>query len=145
MTERTLAVELFLAAARTMSFLDAGRELGLSRGSVSRLIGRLEREIGVSLVIRDAAKLSFTNEGKRLLSRLKGAPDSAARSLSMVTDDQILAGPLHVVVSGGLPAGEIVPHLAPFLAMHPSLKVELKIHEELDVQVLEKCDCATCT
>jgi len=52
MSDRLLALRLFARVARTGSFSRAGRELGLSQPSASRIAAALEREVGAALLTR---------------------------------------------------------------------------------------------
>ena len=52
MNDRLSALRLFARAARVGNFSSAGRELGLSQPSASRLIAALEEEVGATLFSR---------------------------------------------------------------------------------------------
>ena len=52
MRDRLAALRLFTRVARTGSFSRAGRELGYSQPSASRVVAELERELGTALLAR---------------------------------------------------------------------------------------------
>ena len=57
MSDRWQELAVFVRAAESGSFSRAGRELGLSQPSVSRIIGELEARLGVTLLLRTTRKL----------------------------------------------------------------------------------------
>ena len=82
----TAALEAFVAAARTLSFKRAARELHLSPAALGRRIAGLEDELGVRLFWRDNPGLALTPAGRAylrevapLLERLRQASSRIAR------------------------------------------------------------------
>ena len=59
--------KVFHAAAEAGSFTHAGEPLGLAQSAVSRQVGALEQELGVSLFHRHARGLILTEQGELLL------------------------------------------------------------------------------
>ncbi len=60
-------LRVFQAAARTLSFTAAGRELSLSQSTVSLHIKQLEHEFGCQLFLRSKKKVALSNAGRTLL------------------------------------------------------------------------------
>src|SRR6185369_11237688 len=58
------AIEAFAAAARTLSFTDAARELNLTASAVSRRVAHLEHTLGVALFHRVTRGLRLTAAGE---------------------------------------------------------------------------------
>ncbi|OSN02568.1 hypothetical protein AU490_01200 [Lonsdalea populi] len=54
----------FLAVARTLHFGKAAEELGMAQPHLSRVIARLEAELGTSLFLRTSRKVQLTNAGE---------------------------------------------------------------------------------
>src|SRR5207244_12823953 len=71
MTDRIVALRLFVRVARAGSFSRAARELGLSQPSASRIVATLEKEIGASLFTRSTRALSLTEAGAEYLARVE--------------------------------------------------------------------------
>src|SRR5215468_8768675 len=71
MNDRLSALKLFARAARVGNFSRAGRELGLSQPSASRLIAALEEEIGATLFIRTTRAVTLTEAGATYLMRVE--------------------------------------------------------------------------
>ena len=62
MNDRLSALRLFARAARVGNFSCAGRELGLSRPSASRLIAALEEEVDATLFSRTTRAVTLTED-----------------------------------------------------------------------------------
>jgi DNA-binding transcriptional LysR family regulator len=71
MSDRLLALRLFARIARTGSFSRAGRELGLSQPSASRIASELERQVGAALMTRTTRGLTLTEAGSDYLARIE--------------------------------------------------------------------------
>lgn len=61
------ALETFIAVADSGSFSGAGRKLGISAPSVTRVIGELEADLGVLLLHRTTRAVSLTDPGQTYL------------------------------------------------------------------------------
>jgi len=135
-------LSVFTRVAESGSFSRAGRELGLSQPSVSRIIGELEARLGVTLLLRTTRRITVTDSGalfleraREILSQIEDAED-AARGLDSLRGIIRLAIP---VVYG---TREIIPRLPKFLAMHPLLRVEMSVVDARQDLVAEGADVA---
>jgi DNA-binding transcriptional LysR family regulator len=119
-------LELLAAVARHGSFRRAALEAGISPSSATERIRALEDRVGTRLLNRTTRSVRPTEAGASLLARLGPALGEIAAALDA-------AGEAGAAVSGTLrinappPAAELVlaPLLAPFLARHPRVVVEL--------------------
>ena len=71
MNDRLSALKPFARAARVGNFSSAGRELGLSQPSASRLIAALEEEVGATLFSRTTRAVTLTEAGATYLMRVE--------------------------------------------------------------------------
>jgi hypothetical protein len=71
MNDRLSALKLFARAARVGNFSSAGRELGWSQPSASRLIAALEKEVGATLFSRTTRAVTLTEAGETYLMRVE--------------------------------------------------------------------------
>ena len=71
MTGRLLALRAFVRTAHSGSFSRAGRDLGLSQPSVSRILAQLEKEVGAALLIRTTRAVTLTDAGADYLARVE--------------------------------------------------------------------------
>ena len=76
-------LKCFLAAANCENFSRAAEEVHISQSSISKVIGRLEEELGVRLVERDNRFIALTKAGAVLREEaehlLSAASAAAAR------------------------------------------------------------------
>src|SRR5712672_1118391 len=143
MSDRLQELAVFVRAAESGSFSRAGRELGLSQPSVSRLIvGDLGARLGVTLLLRSTRRITVTDAGalfldraREILAEIEDAED-AARGLDSLRGIIRLAIP---VVYG---TRAIIPRLPKFLSAHPLLRVELSVADERQDLAAEGADIA---
>lgn len=64
-------IRTFVAVAEAQSVQEAGNRLGLTQSAVSRLIQRLEAELGVILFDRQTKPLALTRDGERALAHAR--------------------------------------------------------------------------
>jgi DNA-binding transcriptional LysR family regulator len=142
MSDRLQEFRVFVRAAESGSFSRAGRELGLSQPSVSRIVGELEARLGVTLLLRSTRRITVTDAGslfldraREILANIEDAED-AARGLDS------LRGTIRLVIPIMYGTREIIPRLAKFLGLHPLLRVELSVADERQDLVAEGADVA---
>jgi DNA-binding transcriptional LysR family regulator len=142
MSDHLQELTVFVRAAESGSFSRAGRELGLSQPSVSRIIGELETRLGVKLLLRTTRRITVTDAGalflvraREILADIEDAED-AARGIDSLRGTVRLAMP---VIYG---TRQVIPRLPKFLALHPLLRVELSVVDERQDLVAEGADIA---
>ncbi|MBN3762394.1 LysR family transcriptional regulator [Burkholderia sp. Ac-20365] len=67
--DRFGSLNVFVRAAETRSFTEAGRQLGISASAVGKAISRLETRLGARLFHRSTRSITLTNEGALFLTR----------------------------------------------------------------------------
>ncbi len=134
---------VFARVSETGSFVRAAEELGLSKATVSKMVARLERRLGVPLMQRTSRRLSLTEAGRRsaaiaqrLLAEAQGleaaAMAEAATPLGLVR----LAAPM----SFGL--AYLAPVLPEFMAAHPLVSVDLRLSDAMEDLIGGRFDAA---
>jgi DNA-binding transcriptional LysR family regulator len=142
MTDRLQALRIFARVARRGSLSRAGRELGLSQPSVSRIVATLEREVGASLVLRTTRAVTLTEAGEDYLARVEPIlaaleeADFAARGAGE------LRGVLRLAMSSSFGVREVIPRLPGFLDRHSALRIEFGISDAHQDLVTEGMDVA---
>jgi DNA-binding transcriptional LysR family regulator len=118
-------IAAYLAVCRTGSLSGAARALGLAQPTVRRQVERLERELG-PLFLRSAAGLVPTASGAAL-QRDAEAMESAAAAFrrAAASDAGGMEGTVRLTVSEMFGAEVLPGLLAPVLAAHPGLAVEV--------------------
>jgi DNA-binding transcriptional LysR family regulator len=119
-------LEYFLACCETRSFTAAARQAHIVQSAMSSAIGRLERDLGVSLFDRSATPIAVTEQGEalrlaaqRVLEGVQAARDqvlavSGRTRGTVVLGSTLNTGPLDLVsILSGLRARypEVVIHL----------------------------------
>ncbi|HEU0036153.1 MAG TPA: LysR family transcriptional regulator [Kofleriaceae bacterium] len=113
----------FLATAEARSFSQAARTLGVTVSAVSKMVAKLEAELGVRLLHRTSRRVTLTTEGEAFLPLCREAVERARAARNTVaTSHRAPRGLLRV--SMPLPLGPVVlPALPRLLAPHPGLAV----------------------
>ncbi|MCH1919633.1 LysR family transcriptional regulator [Shewanella sp. A3A] len=130
-TDRTAEMETFLSVACSGSLSAAARELQLTPSAVSRMMTRLEKRLGVRLIVRSTRSLRLTSEGESYAL--------AARRILKDLDDAELT-----IANRGSPSGKIkvttatahsrltiVPLLKEFLQRYPDITLEIDVSDQL--------------
>ncbi|MEZ5316654.1 MAG: LysR family transcriptional regulator [Vicinamibacterales bacterium] len=119
-------LRVFAAVAGERSFSRAAHKLGRTQPAVSQAIRRLEDEAGERLIDRSARDGTLTDAGDVLLGyatrllRLADEAGAAVSDLRSVRAGRVVIG----ANEGGVHA--VLPHIAAFSAVHPSVHVEVR-------------------
>ncbi|QLL64239.1 LysR family transcriptional regulator (plasmid) [Sinorhizobium mexicanum] len=140
MNDRLAALKLFARAGRVGNFSSAGRELGLSQPSASRLIAALEAEVGATLFSRTTRAVTLTEAGATYLTRV----EAILAALDEADHEARGTGELRGVLRVGTPISfglrEIIPRLPAFIKQHPALKIDLLVTDRYPDLVTEGID-----
>jgi DNA-binding transcriptional LysR family regulator len=132
-------VRTFLVAARTGSFAAAARSLGVAPSVVSKRIGQLEHEFGVTLFHRSTRQMVLTVDGSRMLPTCQ----NLVAQFDELLDDEpkdAFRGHLRIDAPGTVTSRIFGPIFSDFLALHPALSLDLRLVDRLDDRVDEDCD-----
>jgi DNA-binding transcriptional LysR family regulator len=99
MIDRFLALQLFIRVARTGSFSVAGRDVGLSQPSASRIVAALEKDVGVALFTRTTRGVTLTEAGSDYLLRAEAILTALEEANHAARGTGELRGLLRVAVS----------------------------------------------
>jgi LysR family glycine cleavage system transcriptional activator len=123
-------LKVFLAAARQLSFTQAGEELHITTGAVSQQIKLLESWLGFRLFRRLPRRIELTDEGKRLLAAVQ--PAYAAVDLTI---NRLRGGSLSGVVRlRSLPsflATWLVPRLPKLMRRYPAIELQVEAEDSI--------------
>lgn len=129
------AVRTFVAICETGNFRRAAARVHRSPSAVSLQVGKLEEQLGVRLLHRDARRVHLTHQGEILLGfarRLVGISDEAMA----VFHGSPLSGCLRIAAPHDLGV-TMVPRLLRRLAeTHPRIRVDVRLDSSETVQRL---------
>src|SRR5689334_7251999 len=121
---------MFVAVLDTGSFSAAAQRLGTSSGQASKLVSRLEADLGVQLIKRTTRALSPTEVGYAYYERMKGllqdfdALEAAVRNASGAPTGRIrLTAPLSF---GTL---RLTPVLLQFAQSFPDIQIDVSFSD----------------
>ena len=132
----------FLAVADTLQFTAAARRLGLSQSTVSEHVGRLERAVGRSLLLRSTRSVELTADGTVMVGLARDILAVHDRALAYF-DPLVLRGVLRFGVSEDLVLSRLPEILRTFRTAHPLVDLELtvglssQLHEKLEAGALD--------
>jgi LysR family transcriptional regulator of beta-lactamase len=118
------ALRAFEAAARHLNLGRAAVELCVTQAAVSHQIKGLETRLGVTLFRRVPRGLVLTDEGAALVPVLTTAFDRVAETLDRFMDGRFHET-LHVGVVGTFAVGWLIPRLAAFEMLHPTIDLRI--------------------
>lgn len=126
------AMEVFAEVARLKSFSAAGRQLGLTRAVVSKVISQLEARLGARLLYRSTREVSLTDAGQAYLAPCLATVEQAreaARAISPAGTE--LAGPLRIQAPSSFGSAWLADAVARFSLRHPRLTPSLFVDDAL--------------
>jgi len=127
MTMDTRSLQAFLALAGTLHFGRAAETCNLSASALSRLVQRLEHELGCRLFERNNRSVRLTREGEVLQAQAQELVDRLARlERQMAERSQALAGTLSLYCSVTASYSILAELLPAYRRRYPA--VELALH-----------------
>jgi DNA-binding transcriptional LysR family regulator len=134
---------IFAKVAECRSFVDASKELRLSKATVSKAINRIETRLGARLILRSARHFELTEAGRQLVSRAahiltegEAAEDSTRAQARTPQGLVRLAAPMSF---GTL---RIAPLLPDFFAAFPDISIDLQLTDAITDVIGEGFDAA---
>jgi DNA-binding transcriptional LysR family regulator len=134
---------VFVALVRAGSFTAAAEVLGMTKAMVSQHVARLERELGVTLLLRSTRRMTLTEAGTafhaacvRILTEAEAAIEQVGRS------QEIPSGTLRLTATGDYGTPVVAPALAHFMRAHPQLQVDLVLTDHVSDLIAERFDLA---
>jgi len=136
-------MQAFVAVADAQGFAPAARRLGISPSAVTRLVARLENELGIRLLQRTTRSVTLTDAGaryleraRRILSDIEEAEESAAAERARPTGRLVVTAP---TMFGRL---HVSPLMCRYLNMNPEIVGELTLSDRVVNLVEDGVDLA---
>lgn len=136
-------LRLFVDVARMGSFSAVARGRLLDPSSVSRAMGQLEDELGVQLFQRTTRRVSLSEAGQQLLTRVEGLVDEldhAVEEARAAVGEP--AGNIRMTASASFGLARIVPLLPDLRRLYPKLGIEFLLTDQNLDLVSDRIDLA---
>lgn len=123
---------MFVAVVESGSFAAAARRMAVSSGQASKLVSRLEQELGVQLLKRTTRALALSEAGQayfariRLLLTERDALDDAMRDLASAP-----GGRLRLTAPLSFGQMRLLPFLLDFLRAYPDISLDVDLSDNL--------------
>lgn len=117
-------------------FAAAARKLDLTPAAVTRLVGDLEKHLGVRLLQRTTRRLSLTPAGDVYLARLRNILSEIDEADAMASaQSREMSGVVRVLAQPVVATHIIGPAVAEFQRLYPEVVLELHVHDIVDPEV----------
>jgi len=141
--DKLSAMQTFVRVAQAGSFSAVAGETGTTQSAVSKQVAALERALGVKLFSRTTRAISLTPAGacylehaRRLVAEVETVEAALRRGTAQVR------GWIRVAASVGFGRLKLLPLAREFMAAHPQVKVDLRLHDGLVDLVEQGIDLA---
>ncbi|QIL71849.1 LysR family transcriptional regulator [Diaphorobacter sp. HDW4B] len=132
-----------LALAEKGTFVAAGDLLQRHPSVLTKRLKSLENRLGVRLVERTTRRLHLTQEGERLVQRLREAQGMIAEAEAEASQGAVqVRGRLRVSIPAAMGRRVLAPMLAEFALAHPEVTLELEYADRMVDIVGERFDAA---
>jgi len=121
-------LRIFLAVSRFGTMTNAAKQLNVQHSTVSRRIRALERQLGVSLLVKKKGAFELTDAGRNVQQsamRMEGEVTSVDGALS--GKDARLVGSLTLTTFGDLASNLLMPLLKQFSEQHPAIDMHIRV------------------
>jgi DNA-binding transcriptional LysR family regulator len=121
-------VSVLVAVGETASFSIAAKRLGVTTGTVSRSVARLEDLVGTKLVHRTTRHVSLSTAGQALFERAASHVRGIEAALKNLPErQQEPAGTLRVTAPPDLGVTILADVIARFVALYPQVRVDVDL------------------
>lgn len=128
--DRLQAMQTLVRVVELGSFSAAARELGSTQSAVSKQVAALEATLGAQLLARSTRALKLTEAGERYVDEARRLVAEIAEAESELrAGEHRLQGWLRVAASGTFGRLKMMPLVQSFLAAHPGVKIDLRLHD----------------
>lgn len=129
--DKFAAMRGFVYAVEAGSFAAAGRELGVSRSQINRLVIALEDDLGVQLLNRTTRSISVTPAGESYYQRARVIlNDLQEAQLSIQSEQHEPQGEIRINAPHSFGVRHLAPALIEFLKRYPAISVQLALSDQ---------------
>ena len=134
---------LFVSTVATGSFTAAAERHGITPSGVSRAVTRLERTLGIRLLVRTTRRLRLSEEGELFYESCRDGIGMMANAADLASESSTsLSGHLKIGLLSIIGTHFVVPMLPNLLTLHPHLSVQLVRITSVEDYFSRQVDCA---
>ena len=128
--DKLSAMRTFVRVVESGSFSAVAEESQTTQSAISKQVAALERQLGAKLLIRTTRSLALTEEGARYFEQARRLVAEIAEAESdLMTGERQLRGWIRVAASVGFGRLKLMPLVQSFMAAHPDVKIDLRLHD----------------
>ncbi|GAC31304.1 LysR family transcriptional regulator [Paraglaciecola polaris] len=132
-----------VAVARQKSFTGGAKQLGISTKLASKYIGQLESKHAALLFHRTTRSVTLTDTGRAYFERCLPLLEQIDELDDVIQHRQAsLSGTIRLTAPTAFGSTKLVDALAPFLQLHPNIRVELSLSDQHVAIIDEGVDVA---
>ncbi|ACL58345.1 LysR family transcriptional regulator [Methylobacterium nodulans] len=121
---------VFVRAVEDGGFSAAGRSLTMTPSAVSKLIGRLENRLGVTLFHRASRTVTLTAEGEAFYTSALRAIEAIEEAEASVFGGRAAKGTLRIRSMPTFATHQLAPLVPAFRRLHPALRLDFVLSME---------------
>lgn len=141
--DKLQSMATFVRVVEAGSFSAVAHESDTTQSAVSKQVAALERVLGVKLLTRTTRSLALTEEGERYFEQARRlVAEIAEAEGALKRGEQQLTGWLRIAASVGFGRLKLMPVIQSFLAAHPTVKIDLRLHDSFVDLVEQGIDAA---
>lgn len=138
MQTRSDDLNILLTVIDTGGFSMAAEVLGIQVARVSRVVSKIEKQLGVSILNRTTRRLELTEEGKQFVNAVRvGLQQIREAEEELIYGGSAPRGRLRVDAASPFIFHQIIPLIGDFQTIYPEITIELTSNEGF-VDLLEK-------
>lgn len=139
--DKLLALKMFVQSVDSKGFSSAARQLNLATSSVTRMIDRLEDDLGTVLLNRSTRQVTLTEAGGAYYLKTRDILSAMADADESVSDrGEVPAGQLRISVPVAFGHRLIAPHISALLARYPMLILDMTLSDDIVDLLAERVD-----
>jgi len=139
--DKLLALKIFIQSVDSKGFSSAARQLNLATSSVTRMIDRLEDDLGAVLLNRSTRQVTLTDAGSVYYLKSRDILSAMADADESVSDrGEVPAGQLRISVPVAFGQRLIAPHIGALLARYPLLVLDMTLSDDIVDLLGERID-----
>ncbi|WP_444845820.1 LysR family transcriptional regulator [Duganella caerulea] len=128
--DKLSAMRTFVRVVESGSFSAVADEFHATQSAISKQVAALEKELGAKLLVRTTRSLALTEEGGRYFEQARRlVAEIAEAESSLVNGAGQLRGWIRVAASVAFGHRKLMPLLKSFMAAHPDVKIDLRLHD----------------